>query len=802
MAPQPKKKSKNKKQPKVKKKQKADSSTDVRPEAELESRLAAALTTAFPNIPRNLLTEQRRFTVRLGHEMHEFDSTSHWEKSGRADILIFYDQRPLAVLEIKREDLALTQSDYEQAQSYANQLTPRPPLVVVTSGRETRIYDANTGQPWSGEEDAAGTVSRLFVNAAKLAVTDMRWATEALMGWETGIWVRIVRSSTARLIGELTDAPGKSGRPFAERLLFPRLATRAALQALQAGTTFTVIEGAPLAGKSSLLRELALHTRESADLAVLMLRGRGPGLFQSLANLFATELEWNLTPNDARQWLRRMSNHRAGPALVVAVDDVEHGTAMATDLEELATLRPGKSLKVILTTDRAEGLTKAPNERGTTALGTHAELIELGSLRLKEFRAAQEVLADNKIQFQRGAEYAEDYRAPWVLRAIYDDVASHSRYQNPNFGVLLPATLGVELVDAARKTHAGHAGLQRGYRVLARCTLADSGARSAELALAAANGFVLRQDAVSAEARDVLIGLKTMGAVRTYRHAGSEDVIVPTVPAAFLVELADAIGEELAQRSRINPHDAGVWLGQRLAGVYLGDVVGAQAIRSMAEKSDGFSSGIIDGLLSIEPEEELVENGLIAIAASDGRLLHLKIEDGKVWCSNRQGEVRGEPVDLAGERSGMRGNTTAWMILGQFARLRTAILGDESQRMDACVLLKIGQCPFPLLRANEDGLPHLEHDLGECGRVLCPDQGSIEPTTQAMADLLSRSWQHADDWLHAAIETGSLPLLHRVMNALRTVRLRNIPRLSNWADRAMNDVVLPSLTAARSRSGA
>ena len=42
----------------------------------------------FPNIPRDQLVEQRRFTVRLGHKTHEFDSAAQWEKSGRADILI------------------------------------------------------------------------------------------------------------------------------------------------------------------------------------------------------------------------------------------------------------------------------------------------------------------------------------------------------------------------------------------------------------------------------------------------------------------------------------------------------------------------------------------------------------------------------------------------------------------------------------------------------------------------------------------------------------------------------------------
>ncbi|MCB1802286.1 MAG: type I restriction enzyme HsdR N-terminal domain-containing protein [Gammaproteobacteria bacterium] len=768
----------------------------VRPEAELESRLAAALSAAFPNIPREQLVEQRRFTVRLGHNTHEFDSAAQWEKSGRADVIIFHDGRPLAVVELKREDLSLTHADYEQAQSYANQMTPRPPLVVVTNGRETRIYDANTGQLWSGEQDAANAVARLLANAAKLAVEEMRWATEALMGRETGVWVPIVRSATSRLLAEMTDPPGQSDRAFAEFLLFPRHSAFAAIESALAGTTFTIVEGAAQSGKSSCLRELALRTQDSEDLAVLMLRGSGPGLFQSLANLFAIELEWNLTANDARQWLRRMSTGLGGPALLLVIDDVEPSTPMAADVEELANLRPGNKLNVILTTDHAERLAKAPNGRTQTAVGTKAEVIEIGPLGLQEFQNAQRVLANHKIHFQEGAEYAEDYRAPWVLRTIYDDAARDPRHQNPNGALLLPPALGLELVDAARRSYANQVDLLRGYRVLARCTLADDGALSAELALAAANGFVIRQDALSDEARHAVADLSSKGAVRSYRHAGGEDIVVPTIPAAFLAELADAAGDELARRAAVSPQEAGAWLGHRLVAVYLGDLVGAQAIHSMAEKTGGFSSGIIDGLLAIEPTEEPVENALVATAAPNGRLIHMKIEGEKAWLSNRHGDAIGEPLDLGADRPHMYGNTTAWMILGQLARLPTAMVGIDSQRMDAWILLNIGKCPFPLLRANEEGLGHLVHDLGDRGRVLCHDRGPIEAATQAMADLFSRPWTHADEWVDAAIETGSLPLLHRLTIALRTVRLRNIHDLSDWADVTLRERVLPTLSAA------
>ena len=617
--------------PKKKRKMHASPAPAVRPEAELESRIATALGVAFPNIPRDQLMQQRRFTVRLGHETHTFDSAAQWQKIGRADILIFYKERPLAVLEVKREHLSLAHADYEQAQSYANQLTPRPPLVIVTNGHETRVYNANTGQDWSGGNDAAKAVMRLLANAATLAASDMRWATEALMGRETGVWTRMVRASTAALIAEMTDQPGGAERPFARDLLFPRLTTFKAIEALQSAPTFTVIEGPPVIGKTSLLRELALRTADSEELAVLMLRGSGSGLFQVLANLFAVQLEWNLTANDARQWLRRMSGGAAGPALVVAIDGVDPGTAMAMDLEELASLRPGAKLKVILTTDQPEALVKVPNGRTKTALGAHATRIELGPLGLHEFKAAQDALKRTKILFLDGAEYAEDYRAPWVLRTIYDHVARDPRFADPTRGVLLPASLGLQLVDAARETYTGQTELLHGYRLLARDALSDSEPHSAELALADSNGFIIRRDALSGEAQDSLAGLRAASWVRHYRHAGGEDVAVPTLPAAYLTELAEAAGDELGRRAEADPQAAGVWLGRRLEATYLGDLIGAQAIRSLADKTGGFRSGIIDGLLSIEPQEKLVDSALIALATPDGELVHIKIENGKAW---------------------------------------------------------------------------------------------------------------------------------------------------------------------------
>lgn len=769
----------------------------LRPEAELEARIVTALASAFPNIPRDQLLQQRRFTVRLGHNTFEFSSDATWEQTGRADIILFHEDRPLAVLEVKRETLPLTDDDRGQAQSYANQITPRPPLVVVTNGSETRVYDSSSGAPWEPEGSDAAAVSALLAGAAKVAAADMRWAVEALMGRETGVWPEALRSCTTTLLQEMTDPPGESGLPFARDLLFPRRATQRVQALLGQGSTFAVVTGVPVAGKTSVLREFALRADES-EFCVLMLRGTGRGLFQELANLFSVTFEWSMSANDARQWLRRMSTAGAGPTLVVAVDGVDPGSSAAADLEELASLRPGPKLKVVLSTDRADGLLRAPNGRTQTALGAHAGEVEVGPLGLQEFRAAKEVLESVGIAFFEGADYAEDYRAPWVLRAIYDAAARHPSYSDPARGLLLPATLGLEWIDTARAAYDGYPDLQRGYRVLARDAIADAGAASTELALMGSNGFVIRQDALSAEGRDQLATLRDQGWVRTGRMA-NQDVVTPTAPAAFLVELADAAGEELGRRANADPEAAGVWLGRRLDAVYLGDLVGAQAIRSLADATGGFSSGILSGLISIEPKEELVEDALIAFAASDGAVVHLKIENGQARLADRHGVTRGEPVDLGSERSRMYGDTTPWMILAQFARLPTAPVGDDRARVDASLLMQIGRCPFPLLRANAEGLGHLEHDLGDLGRVICQEAGAVESITLAMADLLVRPWEDDDAFIEAVRETGDLPLLHRLMIALRTVRQGGARDRASWAHKRLSVDIVPAVQQAISR---
>jgi hypothetical protein len=774
----------------------------VKAEADLEARLASALSNAFPGIPRDQFTHQMRFKVRLGHHQDEFDGAKAWEKQGKADIVLFHQSRALAVVEIKREDLTLTPADRDQAQSYANQLTPRPPLVILTNGDTTEIYDSSTSQLWSAGDEAGLAVAKLLTNAATVAANEIRWAIEALMGPDAGIWPKAVRRQTDNLIGQLTAAPGETGKPFAKEFLFPRVATLVAEDLLKGKQQFVIIEGSPMAGKTSILRELAVRTAESPELAVLMLRGgAGSGLFQRLANLFSADLEWEVTADNIRQWLRRMSTAGDGPKLVLAIDAVGPNDAIARDLEELADTQFGANLRVVMTTDDGRVFLTAGNGRTPTAIAARATRLEIGPLNAPEFLKAREALRGLGVEFMGGAEFSRDYRTPWVLRSLYDHIARDPRYRKDPGFFFLPGSLGLDLIQRARTVYADQTDLLRGYRLIARDALADTALESPELALANASAFVVRRDALTPRSEAIVPQLISLGWFTTYRHSGGEDVIAPTAPALFVSELARAASEELGQREHADGHAAGLWLAEKLDGFYLGDLIGAQAIHDLSSRTGGFSSAIIWALLSKAPEQRLVDNAVIAMAAPDGSLIHLRIAGEKAHLADRNGVAIGPAIDLGAERSSMYADTTAWMILGRIAGLPSAPIDDMEVRVDAQILQEIGKCPFPLLRATEDGIGHLEHDLGPLGKVLCEYSEPTEPMTESIVKLLASGWKWRDAWVVDSVETGSLPLIHRIAIALRAVQQRWPAECGDWAAEMLAEIVRPAIATLLSEAG-
>lgn len=227
-----------------------------------------------------------------------------------------------------------------------------------------------------------------------------------------------------------------------------------------------------------------------------------------------------------------------------------------------------------------------------------------------------------------GHPFFEENRVPWLLRAVYDHIARNPRFKDETWVVTLPPTQGVGLIDHVQDAFAGQSELLRAYRLLARDALVDEQMGSGDLKLEQSNDFVIRRDALSAESHASLRELRSLGHIRTYRR-GHTDVVVPTIPALFVAELAEAASEILSTMVTENPYEGGQWLGSRLEGFFLGEIIGAQAIRILAETTGGFSREIVRALIEIEPQEDTSGDKHIALQAPDGEVVDLVLREGK-----------------------------------------------------------------------------------------------------------------------------------------------------------------------------
>jgi hypothetical protein len=302
----------------------ASPSTPPATEADFEARRSAALKQALSFLPPGSVRHQLKFSIRLGRKELEIDGTAGATALGRLDILLTYQDRPLAVLELKRPGQPLDDDDRRQGLSYGRLLEPMAPLVIVSNGTATRIFQTHDGAAWQPDGESGASLKRLIENAARIAAQDVQEAVSTLLGPNSGAARDILRNLSTGAIRQLSGAWDESLLPFGDGLMFPRKAVMMILRLLDQGGRSVLVSGPPLVGKSNVLEQLALGYLVRADAVVLFVNGGSArqGLFRLLADAFSVELGWNIGEGEARQWLRDLS-HRGPFRVILAIDDAD-----------------------------------------------------------------------------------------------------------------------------------------------------------------------------------------------------------------------------------------------------------------------------------------------------------------------------------------------------------------------------------------------------------------------------------------------------------------------------------------------
>jgi hypothetical protein len=769
-------------------------------EAELEARARGALLKALPWLSGRAIKHQVRLSFQLGHAKIIVDGVVKERATGRADILMIVDDVNTAIVELKRPGLGVSQDDVEQALSYARILHPRPPLVLVTDSLALRIVATHTGLDWCPETCGQMGFAALISNALTSAGDDINQAVGRLMGSNPEIWTQAISAVSAVFLEERTGDWLEREMPFVEDYLLPRKASTKAFLALLEGQRLVILQGGPLSGKSNCLRELATLTNNSGLALLLLDADCGLDLFEAIADLLSAHLEWAVTADEAKHWLRVLSK-ADGPALIIGVDNFDGSRGQfRRDLETITSNVFGPRVRTVLAMDdwAARRLSYAENGRSASVLARRKpKALHILPLDDDEFAHAREVLFTHRATAMPGSFFSPELRQPWILRVVLAELLSGCAPLPAGSGVIIPSMPGIGVLRWVAQNDRFEAGPGACLREFAQAVLqeAEMADLPTQLKLQAMDAFLVRRVTLGSHLNPgEVTELVTAGLIREARADNGDCIYIAKLPELVASELVRIIAERLAAEA-----DQAVgarWLVDKPVTLPLGHLIAAAAILEMISRAGGASGLIITSLLAIQPHlEEAPVGSRIVQRDPEYRSVELEVLTG----SRLRVHVAGQSsFDLPYRAEGVRciKDPHAWQVLSYLGGFPIAFDSEEGvTRVDAWILRHVGGHNLPLVDINNFGDHGLVlHEI--CGgEVVCHKMGIVEPITAALLAYIARDSEAARELVLQAVEDGSPFLLARIHAALdQAVTYTNID--AEGLEELLTDFVLPALRAA------
>ncbi|UVL91807.1 type I restriction enzyme HsdR N-terminal domain-containing protein [Pseudomonas sichuanensis] len=770
-------------------------------EADFEARIRVAISHAFPWLAPGAIKHQTKFSVRLGRKSVDVESRPN---EARADIILYSDTRPLAVLELKRNGVALSTADEEQGLCYAKLMSPFAPLTVISNGDETRVLNTLTGVAWAPDTTDEKTLANLFSNVGKIATSQVTEAVTTLLGGDSKAWVSALNAVTREQLAELTGDLADAQLPFGREFLISRQATDECLDLLKKGHRLVVLSGAPLSGKSNVLREICQKVETEYAMAVLFVEAdHGGGIIQRIADALDKSLDWSISRDETRRWLRKRSES-PGANLVVLVDNVPSGDhVLRKEIEDLTSNYFGARVQVVLALheNAAEAMQASQNWLTQSPLGRAAVSVTVGALADVEFESAQEAFRGIGMVFALGAKHSTELREPWVLRALASMAAAHrSQTELIEDGQYLqiPPMVGVDVINHARSRFL-NSELTRLYQCMATAVMTDArdASRDPSLLLSSIHTFMVRRKTLTQIMHHLDVEkLIQLGFIREFRHSTGVQMLYVRLPELVASELALLVADSL---SELDPDQPKLYLGEiefYASLLPMGDIIVAQAIFDAATKKPDIIGEIVDIVLQNPIQQVPVLGVKFAMIMPDGKHGTLTIsEDGCVMLT-RDGKTRRLKGIDPSEVSCTYSNLYAWIVLAQIVYHYMHTLDEEVEAPEVhSTLLEVCKAPAPLRKPNLDyasfGIQTLETPTGVS--LTLPGQGFLDSATYALLLMFSRRSLQAGAWIDIAADSGCVHLLNRIITALVELTHTTDTASAEWAYDTLHTRLYPAL---------
>lgn len=715
-----------------------DKAVSVKNEAEIQAKLQAELHKALPFLPVNIRLE-RNIHLKLGHKQISIDGLSPNDKTrGRYDMLVFVDNAPLLLAELKAPDVDLTSDDIEQGRSYA--ALAQVPLFFVSNGRTTTLRFTSNKEEIG---DSAKKLSEILDRAASLAAADEDSAIRTILGCSAPSWKRILGEWTEKTLQDLTGDAKQLRRPLVKGFVLARAATIAIEKGILEGKEVIVVHGPPLFGVTNVLAQVARIS--SLGPALYVEAHTGTDILQWIANRLTKEIGISITKEGLRHWF----NVTRGLLKIIIIVD---GMPRQDTLDELIDWARGGHIQLVIGTS-SEVYRKArslPGRNQDSPLGLAATPVRISHLSDAEFEDLSEIYYNAYgAVFSKGAEIASHLRLVSTHRIIAASLPPKEAAP-VGAGLVIPAIFGPDSLERYNSAFVAGPQQKHHFQKLANGYLKEVEARISEPDwISGTWGFpsVSAQFAEKAFLPEDLKSLEEQGFLSWASTANDETRLLIRVEMVFAHYIAQKWCEDLCTINK--PHSIERRLEDlvRNASVIPNGLIAlAAAIARAGNRRADILSTAVKYLIHRPPVKTRLRTGTKLKLLTKGRDITLHFGEGM------------DEETIA--------NPFHWLTLSYLAFYLMAEDGGDTPTMNTRIFGTIGGYDHVLLQPSHVSLgehkPIPFHDIAGQGSFLAFEAGIIEPLTQAMINYATFFPAEFNALSEYALHTNNAHLIRRV----------------------------------------
>lgn len=752
-------------------------------ESSFETHLASSIEKVFPTILTPRIKTQMVFTLRLGHAVLKMDGPTSYA-TGRADIILHIDNKPVILFELKRPDLALRNDDVSQAMSYACLHDPMIPIVVVTNGSEVKIHCSFDRSKIDGHTLDEQRIIALIETAAKGAVLSREQAIRNLLEGSPSAWEEALRARTRQTLGELKGPMEDLTRPLCSDFRFPRRATAVLAGGLAVGERSLALVGPPISGKTNVLAELCDRSKEFEIAPLYIDCADAEDLLEEIAVALSDSFSASIPREKVFDWLRiGVGDVRDGrPRLVLVLDSLIPEESIGLRKQAINLLKNvGQNVAILLSlTETAfDKLRNTPGRLTSSKLGRDLRIVPLEELDEDEIDTASRNLhRQTKIVLPPGSRFELAMRQPRTIRLMIA-MNEHLRDIPDGHYVLLPSIVSYEVLSKLWDTTSRNTELRSDLLKLAQAYINDQDERSKDAKLALMSlgvGTMTLKTVEKTVSETSFERLLRQGHIKRFPST-ERMLIIPTVPELLSAALIGVLKSVIVDTNRSRGHEAArkeLLLYSR--GVALGDRVAALLLQQLISEEGELFSAIFDGLMEDQPKEQRFATGNFLIQSPfGGEPAEMRYTGDSLIIKLANGIEYVLPVDEENPFGNLTSNLHPWNILSHLAYAPIFIESNNGAiLLGTQIMARLGRFRSTLkdFGAAQSGNPvsTYEHNLPGFGRVPCPSRGIVEPIVYAMQFAI----QHFGDVMEAlvveSIREGDPALLMRLYVAASSLK--------------------------------